>query len=387
MVCLVILLPMQAWAANYGSMYYVPYLDQYRLDYAYNSADVRYELVFTGDEGHVFTGNYEHKPTGIHYLTCNGEYRMRFYNSSGSIVHTLGPVYTTQIINPTCSSYADGVSGANDLNAKATDMGDGKYHLDWSSLPNADRYEIWKDGQREGTTTGNSYETGKGSVSIVAFDEDGNIVGRSDLIVPKANSECCQWLSDILDCPDWDRYMGELTKAIKNALPTLPEWRLIADQFVNSFADYFGPVPDPPTVPEISSKIRPTLPPLDTDVPRVEPAVPSDYNNGPLPFDITTGPEIPVVDESEPIEIYEPNKYINADAPGDMVFPGDPRNHSDGIKQPDTIQTPYPVPVPSPSSSPSVPPSDMPVPNGNVTPPPIPNGQGGPGPIPERREG
>lgn len=386
---LIFLIPAQAWAASYGSMYYVPYLDQYRLDYAYNSADVRYELVFTGDGGQVFTGVYNFPPTGIHYLTCNGDYRMNFYNSAGQIVHTLGPITTSMIRNPTCSSYADGVSGKNDLNAKATQVGDNDYKMDWGSAPGAVNYQIWKDGQLVGSTPGNTYETGKGSISIVALDENGNVVGQSDLILPKANSECCQFLSDLLSCPDWDKYMGELSKAVHNGLPTLPEWRTIADQFVDAFDKYLGPVPDPPTVDDISKKITPGLPKLDTDVPKIEPAVPDDFKNGPIPFDITKGPEIPVVDESQPIEIYEPNKYIKSDPVGEMVFPGDPRNHSDGIKQPDKVETPYMIPVPTKDNgSSTIPPSDMPVPSGGgASTMPIPNGQSGPGPIPGGKGG
>lgn len=378
------LIPSQAFAANYGTMYYVPYLDQYRIDYAYNQNDVRYELVFTGDLGNVFTGSYNFPPTGIHYLTCNGEYRMKFYNSVGNIVHTLGPVYTTQIINPTCESYADGVNGADDLNAKATTIGEGNYRITWSSLPDSEKFEIWKDGQKVGTTTGNEFEIGKGSVTVVALDKNGDIIGRSDLIVPKANSDCCQYLSELLECPDWDTYMAELTQAIKNALPTLPGWREIAEQFVDAFDEYFGPVPMPPTVQEIE-QILPPMPPLDTAVPEADfdLKVPDDYNNGPLPFDITTGPEIPVIDKSEAFEIYEPNKYIISDPAGEMVLPGDSRNSSQGIKQPDTIRTNYPQPVPSNTPLPTVPPSNMPVPGGGATDlPPIPNSQGGPGPIP-----
>lgn len=362
MLFLFLLLPYQAFA-SYGSFYYVPYLDQYRIDYAYNTLDVRYELHFESSTGQKFVGSYNHKPSGIHYLTCNGEYRMTFYDGSGQVVHTWGPVTTTQIIQPTCSSYADGVSGLDDLKAKATQIGDGRYRLDWSSVPDATNYKVYKDGQLIDSTPGNISETGKGSISVVAYDQNGNIVGRSDLTVPKANSDCCQWLSDLLACPDWDKYMGEMTKAIKNALPTLPEWRQIADQFVAAFADWAGPVPEPPSVPEIAANITPPMPTVDTSVPEADfdLKVPDEYNQ-PINFDITTGPQIPVVDESQPITIYEPDKYINSDSPGTMVFPADPRNHSDGIKQPDTIDTGYNLPTPTKTGDYTTPPADLPRP-------------------------
>lgn len=398
---LIFLLPSQVLAASYGNMYYVSFLDQYRVDYSYNTADVRYDLVFNATDGKIYTADYNFPPTGIHYLTCNGTYNMNFYNSSGSVVHTLGPMVTTAIVNPTCNSYADGVSGKNDLNAKQNGN-----LINWNSLPNADKYEVWKDGSKLGQTTGTSYSpTSDGGYSIVARDSKGNVVGQSDLTYKATtsggdggttnpsdpnygdfdpNCATCKQLWELLQCPDWYKYMGQLTQAIKNALPTLPEWRGIADQFVNAFADYWGPVPDAPTVQEIEGKIVPTLPPVDTQVPIVEPQLPSEFDK-PTTFDITTGPEIPIVDDSQPIEIYEPDKYIHADTPGQMVFPGDSRNHSDGIKQPDTIQTPYTIPVPTVRNDNQTVPTEIPIPSISTGTIPKPNATSGVGPIPELR--
>lgn len=381
-----LLMPSQAFASSYGSFYYVSYLDQYRIDYAYNSLDARYELLFESSSGQKFIGSYDHKPSGIHYLTCNGEYRMAFYDSSGQVVHTLGPVTTTQILNPTCSSYADGVSGLDDLKAKATQVGDGRYRLDWSSVPDATNYKVYKDGQLIDSTPGNISETGKGSISIVAYDQNGNIVGRSDLTVPKANSDCCQWLSDLLACPDWDKYMGEVTKAIRNALPTLPEWRQIADQFVAAFADWAGPVPPPPTQQEIDDKLDTPLPPVDvsSEASNLVPTVPDGYET-PKPFDISTGPQIQITDDSKPFQIFEPLHNIQYDDPGVPVIPGDPRNNTGGIQKPENLT--LPTPNPTPSHSPELPNNPIPIPSIQPGPGPVPNGGSGPGPIPEWKGG
>lgn len=213
----------------YTKYYYVPYLDQYRVDYTKISA-ARYRLEYTSPGGTVYTKDYNFAPTGVHYLTCNGSYNMKFYNSSGQIISESTPtINTTQIANPLCDSYADGgQTGQDDL--QATQTADG---ITWNQMPGAESYEVWKDGQKVDETTGTTTSVdGPGSITIVAKDGAGNVIGQSDMNLGSSGGGCgdvCQKLAQLLACPDWDDYMGEWTNAIKAALPPPPDWEHVAE--------------------------------------------------------------------------------------------------------------------------------------------------------------
>lgn len=377
---------------------YQPFRDEYRLDFTWPTGTTSYKLLFLSPSGDPYELAFNAAPTGILYLTCNGTYGVDFYGAGGSRIGYFENIETTAIAAPTCSSYPD-QTGTNGLNASAADNGDGSYDLNWDAAPGASKYEVWKDGVKIGETTGTNYTVpSSGAVSVVARDAQGNIIEQSDMHVPTLTDvdnepdpgggetcDMCAKLADALACPEWDTYMGELTGAIKAALPTLPEWRTIADQFVDAFDEYFGEVPVPPTVEQITENVTPQLPTIDTSVPdaNIAPDVPDAFDD-PIDFDITEGEEIPLVDGSQPIEIYEPDKYINSDEPGTMVFPGDPRNTSDGIKNP---ESPVPIggsPTPTPSEPGEIEPSDMPIPTGptSTDPEPTPADPGGVVPIP-----
>lgn len=368
---------------------YLPWKDEYRVDHGlppygtWDSMRVYFETV----TGTPYSASYTPSQVSgkIYYLTCNGTYQF-FFDSGGVELYWTKIIVTTQIQNPSCLSYPDG-GAKNDLGASYNDNGDGTYSLDWQSHPNASNYEIWLNGQKIADVPAgsnlNQVINGTGAVNIVAKDPNGNTVGHSDLQVPEYNGQpdwarngscdVCQKLKDLLACPDWDAYMGELTGAIRNALPTLPEWRNIADQFVDAFDDYFG---DPPAIPN-PTHIAPEIPAIDTSYNEadISPAVPSEYNT-PIEFDITTGEEIPVVDDSEPIEIYDPDEFIDADGHGVFVYPNDPRNTSNGIKNPDQIETGYDTPTPTMIEQgddlPEIPPAEIPIPSesGGSTPQP-----------------
>src|SRR5690606_17904408 len=204
-----------------------------------------------------------------------------------------------------------------------------------------------------------------GNSGVVEGDDSGG--GGDDGGGSGGSCDACKWLTDALACPAWDEYMGELTDAIRDALPPPTNWDEVASTFVDHFSDYFGGVPVPPTKEQINSNITPPQPTLDTSVPDAEliPQVPSDFNDGPLDTDITTGEQIEIVDESEAFDIYEPDAFIDSDPHGVMVFPNDPRNHSGGIKEPDTIDTGYPMPTPQPQDN-NEPEVDMPTPSSSA---------------------
>jgi hypothetical protein len=200
----------------------------------------------------------------------------------------------------------------------------------------------------------------------------------------------CVNLHDLLNCPDWNTYMGDFTQAFKDALPPPPDWDSIAEKIgtatINHLQDYFGPVPAAPSQAQIDGSLDKTLPTVDAtspDASNLVPTVPTGYEQ-PKPFDITSGPQIDIVDESVPFQIFDPLNNIVHDDPGVAVIPGDPNNNTGGIQKPANI-APYPVftpkplpsalpnnPVPKPSS-PSSSPGSVPLPSstGSVIPIPI----------------
>jgi hypothetical protein len=380
-----------------NQLIYLSVRDEYLLNYYdWDTAANRSKLNYWTSTGVYYELWSNNVPNGHWYLTCNGTYIIEVYQDSMKVGET-AQVQTTKIQNPACQSYDNADQLKNDLNIRGTDRADGSTDLSWDFVVGADHYDIYKDGikitQQTGVTSW--HITDDGTYTFVAVDSNGQSLGQSDYIkndsTPNGgenNSDCdaCQWLSDALACPDWDTYMGDLTGAIKNALPPPPNWEDIADTFVGKFADYFGDVPVPPSVPEIENNVRPNIPAVDTNVPQasIAPAVPSDFNNGPLDTDITQGEQIEVEDDSQPIEIYDPDKYIDSDGVGEFVYPGDERNSSNGIKQPDTIDTPYEMPIPADSGGEDIPPADMPVPNGSSSSIPIPDGTTGIIPIPQK---
>lgn len=303
---------------------------------------------------------------------------------------------------------------------------DGYYNVDTKQITldsvDFDYYTLYKDGEILNTVSKQSIINNAntidldvypdGSYSVVGHngqsDDYDNVQGYFDFTIggndgwlngdnggggdSGGNTSCdaCKWLTDALACPSWNDYMGDLTNAIRDALPEPPNWDDIASTFVDHFADYFGDVPTIPSKAAIDNNITPTEPTLDLSVPESSmiPQVPDNFNNGPLDTDITTGEVINIVDESEPIEIFEPDAFIASDDEGVMVYPGDQRNSSNGIKEPDTIDTGYSIPTPQPVPTSDIPIVDVPLPSGQPstmpTPQPIDNN---PMPTPQPREG
>lgn len=385
-------------------LYYVPFLDQYRLDYTPPSAS-RYQLQFTAANGSIYEKNYMFAPTGIHYLTCNGNYRMYFYDSSGKIVAQTEEMITSLIQSPSCNSYADRQdAGKDDLGTSINGE-----NVSWNPLPNATKYEVYKDGQKIGETSGTIYNVpGGGSISVVARNGTGQIVGRSDLNVsagsggnpsdPPPDGTCgdvCQNLKKVLTCPDWPQYMGSLTQAIKDALPPPPDWQhiseIFAQSYINALNNYLGEVPEPPTVQQITDQL-PQVPSIDSSFPEAEnlkPQVSQDFNQ-PFNFDITSGPQIEVVDNSRPFDIVDPLQGMETSGAFVPVMPGDPQNHAGGIKLPETVQVGDPQPTPKVSNSPvdplptpkAAPIIEMPIPSTNPATLPTPINGNNPVPIP-----
>lgn len=278
--------------------YYVPYRDEYRADYTAPSGTAKYQLYFKTANGTVYTLDYTSRPTGIHYLTCNGTYTLNFFDSSGALIGKTDEMITTSIANPACKSYTeDEANGRNGLNARV----DGN-QITWDKPSGADKIEIWKDGQKLGEVNGDSTEyptSGDGSYSIVAKDPSGNILDQSDLNInssgtdpgggdPPTNGggcdDVCQKYRDALECPEFDEYLGKWTDGISSTYPKLaqditnalvpamgdeivkraPEVaKIIADEFQSREK----PVAPPPNIPSFNPEDQ--LPKLE-DTPEVK---------------------------------------------------------------------------------------------------------------------
>lgn len=189
----------------------------------------------------------------------------------------------------------------------------------------------------------------------------------------------CEKLAAVLECPYWEDYLSDLRDTIADAIPPPPNWYdvadIFADAYIDALSDYLGSVPSVPS----TNHLRPAMPSVNNASPEaqnLQPIAPPEYQNGSLPFDLSDAPEIEIVDESEPFDIVDPVEVIQADPVGKKVLPGDPGNHTGGIKHPDEIQTEDPFPVPLTEVSPP----DNPI--------PIPDQiQGEPGAIPELTTG
>lgn len=408
-----------------STFYYVPYEDIYRVDYTAPANIARYQLSFEAASGIIYTQDYDFSPTGTHYLTCNGKYTIYFYGADGKLAAESQEMITNKILDPVCKSYTDPATAKNELNARP-DNG----NIVWDTPPpDTTKVEIWKDGQKvdEKDPAETKYGPAQpGSYSVVAVGPDGKPVGQSDLKVTDGydgtdpgggttptdpNAPCddiCKRLEALLECPAWDDYLGDMTGAIRDALPPPPDWDSIADKIgkatVRHLADYIGEVPDPPSQQEIDNSLPIKLPQPDKSVSEAEqlkPQVPDDYNSGPIDFDLDSTPAIPTPDESKPFDLPDPVESIKHDAPGVPVLPEDPRNSSEGIKNPEKVETgeapkpgkiifelprePGPTPKqpdPSPSPVPSVPPAEIPIPSSTGSGPAIPAATDGVIPIP-----
>ncbi|MFK4475798.1 hypothetical protein ABH897_005598 [Paenibacillus sp. RC73] len=194
--------------------------------------------------------------------------------------------------------------------------------------------------------------------------------------------------------------MGELTGAVARAIPPPPDWDSVADKIgsatVRHLSNYVGSVPAAPSQQEIDQATSVVLPKPDISTPEADslkPEVPDQFKQGKIIFDLGNTPAIETKDESKPFTFLDPIANIKSDPPGKPVFPGDPRNSSDGIKQPDKKDTGDPAPkpgkivfeIPKPSAPAKPPTVEIPKPGGIVFELPKPKPTTGDIPIP--REG
>ncbi|MED4605568.1 hypothetical protein [Paenibacillus validus] len=57
---------------------------------------------------------------------------------------------------------------------------------------------------------------------------------------PTESCDGCQIINDMLDCPEWDTYMGEWSKMIKNSVPPAPDWQQVANVMRDTIVPAIG---------------------------------------------------------------------------------------------------------------------------------------------------
>ena len=158
-----------ASAASIGlSIRYDSGEDAYAVDMDTNIVR-KYSIYSEHTDGRTW-GPYEYSPptgmtTNVHYLRCNLTYTLKFYDSTGSLLHEEITV-TTQIVAPSCDSN--------------------------TGEPPPTEEPPPGDGSGETTCNG------------------------------------CQTITEMLACPDWGTYMSEWEATIRRAVPPAPNWAEVA---------------------------------------------------------------------------------------------------------------------------------------------------------------
>lgn len=203
-----------------SKFYYLEHRDSYRLDLWQNpSKSTSVKIIFTADSGLKYERIWPiDEVGGTLYLTCKGKYDLQFLNDKGRIIKTARNFKTPEIKNSVCTSFPEPVP-KDDLNAKvelpACSGGVGNDDLpkaSWTAKDGADHYDIYKDGEKVGTTTGTEIKLpgGGGSYTIVAKDPSGNVVGESDVNTnyidsingSGSNSSVCACIAELSDVMD-----------------------------------------------------------------------------------------------------------------------------------------------------------------------------------------
>jgi hypothetical protein len=353
--------------------YYMPDRNEYRVDYAGYPASPAggYGVHFVSDSGTVYDVNYTTPPTGIFYLTCTGTYTLRMFDAAGGITHETKPILTPQISGGACESRPGNNGGFHDFDSSFSKNPTGGYDLSWSSMAGANTYDVLKNGVKVGSTSGNSYHAPDvGSYSVLAKDAAGGLLGQTDFKVtdntpPTANAggcDGCTILTQMLDCPSWNDYMGQWSNMIKSSVPPAPDWNQVAGIMRDKIVPAMGQeiVDRTPEIAkiiadELQSREKPVTAPAP--LPSFSPLVPvlTDLPNK-IETDLSSNvPDFtPDFTESKPFEIPDPMNWKpdNTDQgyiPGsqDLTAP----NYN---KKPETSAEPdkgYQTP-PAPSSTP-----------------------------------
>lgn len=353
-----------------GNYTYFQPTDAYQYYYTAPTGTTSYILRFYNASGaEIASKTYNKTPSGLHYLTCNGTYKMEFYSGT-QLIGSSPMMQTTQIQNAVCSSYGDDEAGGiNDINLRYTKDADGKRYIEWDPVPGAGWYDVYRNGVY--IHGGASYVTKEdvpddgSTYTVIARTSQGSgdNLGQGDVVTPPAGTDptdpatgCdgCQQIKDMLACPEWDQYMGEWGKVIRENVPPAPDWDMVAGKMRDAIVPAMGQelVNRAPEIAEIiadefQSREKPVSPP--PTAPTFDPSAQLPHLQdipSPVPFDASTNnPDFtPDFSQSEPFTIPDPANitYSDTDKGYDYADPNEPLpSHSY------TTKTPEPGPAPT----------------------------------------
>ena len=333
--------------------------DQYILDYTLSGYANAVVTVFITPTGTTYTkewGSWTVNRRIFH--NCNGTFNYNFTVNDKVIGYIYG-LETTQIQNEVCSQKIPGTD-PSDVNPTINDRDDGGKRITYTKDdgsgnngggidPSGHRLEISRDGGQTwdsfadnpiGSGGGGTYQTGyfdvpyPGYYRIVTYDENNNTLSTDyiDESEFENTSTCngCKTLSEMIACPAWDDYVGDLSSAIAEAIPPPPPIEDGMNYLIEKLAeqDVEPIVPDPP------APYDPGYEEQQIDLPE---KIETDINPSPTDFEPVTEGE-----GEGAISLIDPNAWVPDDTdigyqspdpdsinPKEYEYTDDPQNPPD----------------------------------------------------------
>lgn len=229
----------------------------------------------------------------------------------------------------------------------------GNLDIAWGAVADAASYNVYIDGQKVNSSpiSGTSLldqtvpTAGMHQVQVSAVDDAGN---ESFLSQPYyvstdgtggdtgGGTTCdgCTAIQQMLECPEWDQYMGEWGNVIRNNVPPAPDWQQVANTFrdtvVPAMGQAFGdqlvskaPVIADAIGDDLESREKPV--PTPGPLPSFAPSVPT-LTDLPAKIEGSLTDNVPAFEpdytESKPFTIPDPlNIDMNAEDKGYKAIP------------------------------------------------------------------
>jgi hypothetical protein len=266
--------------------------------------------------GGTYYTHTELHPSGIkspHYvwLFCNGTYNLSWYEDN-LLVGKVENIVTTELKNQPCISTSN-----YDIAKEYIDNGDDGYfdivggnldgdkkRISYVKIPGGDSYELikWDENLNDWGTTPIQINDGStpgddgyfdidegGFYKVIVRDDEGNMIDNDTIDDDEFNNSInntscngCMKIYEMLACPAWDQYVGDIAEAIGGAIPPPPNM----NDSIDYLLDQLEGIDMTPTEPEPPAPFDPGYPEQQIDLPE-----PIETNLTPEPnaFPIETG--------------------------------------------------------------------------------------------------
>jgi hypothetical protein len=222
-----------------SQLVYQSFRDEYRLDWQKPPSSTKSFIVkFTSDNGTVYEKKFDYvEGKDTLYLSCNGNYDIRFLDSKGNPVSKIEGIKTSNIVNPKCDSYPE--RDRDDLNIKKTENPDNTVTLNWDTPIGTDHFKLYKDGQSIGTTVSPTLTTGEdGAYTVQAVDSMGNVLGESDIFLHNVNCDLCKCISELENVMEQvDFKTGQMLTKMGSQLKKMDDIRFLNEQMTLALDD------------------------------------------------------------------------------------------------------------------------------------------------------